>query len=192
MPFMRRGPIGSAKAKKLERLRALVKFARQRKWLKEHIAEYLEAPEGSSLAADKMPFTDAELQRMYAACDAPGGPTALGPAYRSWGGEDAKHFIMISIYTGLRISDVSRFDITERLNGNGVYLRQHKTRKDLVTRLPDWLVQRLRAREQKSGPLMFAGGESRVMRSMAERRRVRLQPVFRDAGPFEQNRRPTG
>jgi hypothetical protein len=45
--------------------------------LKEHIAEYLEAPEGSSLATNKMPFTDAELQRIYAACDALGGPTAL-------------------------------------------------------------------------------------------------------------------
>jgi hypothetical protein len=99
---------------------------------------------------------------------------------------------MISICTGLRISDVATFDITKRLNGNDVYLRQHKTRKDLVTWVPDWLVQRLRAREQKYGSLIFAGGESRVMRSMAERWRVRLQRVFRDAGPFNENRRPTG
>lgn len=106
-----------SKAKKLERLKGFIKFAVKRKWLKENIVEDLEAPEGSSLAADKVPFTDEEMNRIYAACNRLGGPTPPGPGRREWSGEDLKDFILLSVYTGLRISDVSTFDIQRRLNG---------------------------------------------------------------------------
>jgi hypothetical protein len=56
---------------------------------------------------------------------------------------------MLSIYTGLRISDVATFDTAERLKGNDVFLRMHKTKKELYTWIPDWLVMRLKARERK-------------------------------------------
>jgi integrase len=138
-----------ARAKKLERLKAFIKFCLKRKWLKENIAEDLKAPEGSSIPANKTPFTDEELERIYAACDAIGGPTRPGPGYRPWSGEDVKDFVYLSIYTGMRISDVSTFNITERLNGNDVFLRMHKTQKELYTWIPDWLVHRLRERERK-------------------------------------------
>jgi hypothetical protein len=42
-----------ARAKKLERLKAFVKFCLKRKWLAEDIAEDLKAPEGSSLQPTK-------------------------------------------------------------------------------------------------------------------------------------------
>lgn len=122
-----------SRAKKLERLKSFVRFCLKRKWLSEDITEDLEAPEGSSLPANKDPFTDAELERIYKACDALGGPTAPGPGYRNWAGEDVKDFILLSIYTGLRISDVATFDIGERLKGNDVFLRMHKTGKELYT-----------------------------------------------------------
>jgi len=109
-----------AKAKKLDRLKGFIQFCKKRKWLTENIAEDLEAPEGSSIPANKTPFTDEELNRIYSACDALGGPKPPGPGYRQWGGEDVKDFIMLSIYTGLRISDASTFDITQRLKGNDV------------------------------------------------------------------------
>jgi hypothetical protein len=54
---------------------------------------------------------------------------------------------MLSVYSGLRISDVSTFNITERLKGNDVFLRMHKTKKELYTWIPDWLISRLRARD---------------------------------------------
>ena len=69
-------------AKKLERLKGFLRFALKRKWITENIAEDLEAPEGSSIPANKAPFTDAELTRIYAACDALSGPTPRGPGYR--------------------------------------------------------------------------------------------------------------
>jgi integrase len=111
-----------SKAKKLERLKSFVKFCRRRKWLNEDIAEDLRAPEGSSVPAGKAPFTDDELTKIYEACDTLGGATPSGPGHRTWTGEDVKDFIMLSIYTGMRISDVATFNIRERLNGNDVFL----------------------------------------------------------------------
>jgi hypothetical protein len=58
-----------AKANKLERLKAFIKFCLKRKWLNEHIADDLQAPEGSSVTGPKSPFTDAELDRLNPACD---------------------------------------------------------------------------------------------------------------------------
>jgi integrase len=178
-----------SKAKKLETLKSFVRFCRKRKWLEEDIAEDLQAPEGSSIPADKMPFTDAELELLFKACDQLGGPRPPGPGYRPWGGEDAKDFIFLSIYTGLRISDIATFDITTRLNGNDIFLRMHKTRKELYTWIPDWLVERLRAREEKHGRLIFRTGQSSEIRAISERWRVQLNRIFKMAGPFEQ--RPT-
>jgi len=178
-----------AKAKKLDRLKAFVKFCTQREWIKKNITSDLEAPEGSSVAANKTPFTDEELDRIYAACDSIGGPRPPGPGHRPWGGEDVKDFVMLSIYTGLRISDVSMFNITERLKGNDVFLRMHKTKKELYTWIPDWLVSRLRAREKQHGPLIFRAGQAMNMRAVSERWRENLGKVFRLGGPFDE--RPT-
>jgi hypothetical protein len=75
----------------------------------------------------KSPFTDEELERLFAACDKIGPQLKQGPGYRTWGGEDVKDFIYLSIYTGLRISDAATFDVTKRLMGNDVFLRMHKT-----------------------------------------------------------------
>jgi hypothetical protein len=58
-----------AKAKKLERLKAFIKFCVKREWISKHIADDLQAPEGSSVTVPKSPFTDDELERIYAACD---------------------------------------------------------------------------------------------------------------------------
>jgi integrase len=178
-----------AKAKKLERLKGFIKFFLKRKWLTENIAEDLEAPERFSIPVNKMPFTDSELNRIYAACDAIGGPVPPGAGHREWGGEDVKDFVLLSIYTGMRISDVATFDISERLKGNDIYLRMHKTKKELYTWIPDWLVNRLRARERIHGKLLFRCGDSRDMRTMAELWRVKLAKVFKLAGDFEE--RPT-
>jgi len=177
-----------AGAKKLERLKSFVKFCLKRKWLADDITEDLLPQEGSSIPANKAPFTDDELERIYKACDQLGGPKPPGPGHRDWGGEDLKDFIYLSIYTGLRISDVATFDATKRLSGNNVFLRMHKTKKPLHSYIPDWLVARLRDRERKHGALIFRTGQSLVMRTMAELWRVKLKQVFALAGPWGEDR----
>lgn len=179
------------KAKKLDRLKSFVKFCLKRKWLVDDIVSDLEAPEGSSLNIPKAPFTDEELARIYAACDAISNSTAPGPGRRTWGGEDAKDFIFLSIYTGLRISDVATFDITKRLDGNNVFLRMHKTRQPLFTYIPDWLVERLHARVERNGSLIFRCGVTLNMKQLCDIwRNKRLRKVFALAGPWEEKPTP--
>jgi integrase len=181
------------KAKKLERLRTFVRFCLKRKWLAENIAEDLKAPPNASELNPKMPFEDEELDRIYAACDMIGPPTNPGPGYRTWSGEDAKDFIYLSIYTGLRISDVCLFDTSKRLKGKGndVFLRMHKTKKPLSTWIPDWLVVRLKAREKVHGPLIFMCGETGNAKQLCDIwRNKRLKLVFKLAGPFEEKATP--
>ena len=93
-----------------------------------------------------------KLDRIYRACDQIGGPTPFGAGPRKWTGEDAKDFVFLSAYTGLRISDVVTFDSTQRLHGNDVFLRMRKTQKPPFTWIPDWLVLRLRARQRSMVP----------------------------------------
>jgi len=45
----------------------------------------------------------------------PSGPKPPGPGAREWTGSDLQTFIMLSVYTGLRISDVATFNIRESL-----------------------------------------------------------------------------
>jgi integrase len=175
-----------AKAKKLDRLKSFVKFAVKRKWLAEDIAGDLQAPAGSSIPFPKAPFTDDELDRIYAACDRLGAP-----AKRNWTGEDAKDFIYLSVYTGLRISDVATFDITKRLHGNNVFIRAQKNNANVYTWIPDWLVHRLKAREQKYGPLIFKCGVSLTMKQLTDIwRGKRINTIFELAGPFDEKPTP--
>ncbi|HYW48819.1 MAG TPA: hypothetical protein VE959_38500 [Bryobacteraceae bacterium] len=118
-----------ARAKKLERLRAFVKFCLKRKWLAENLVEDIETPVGSSTAADRLPFTDEEVEKMYRACEGLGEirwKSHLGEG--AWSGEEVKEFILVLVYTGLRISDVATFDMQARSgDGNQIFLRMHKT-----------------------------------------------------------------
>jgi site-specific recombinase XerD len=174
-----------ARAKKLERLKAFIRFCLKREWIIKDIVDDLEAPEGSSAPANKSPFTDEEMDRIYGVCDNI-GPPKKGPGQRPWTGQDVKDFVDLSIYTGLRISDAATFNITQRLKGNDVFLRMHKTRKELYTWIPDELVGRLREREKSKGPLIFRCGQATNMRAMSERWRKILRKVFSLAGPWEE------
>ena len=75
---------------------------------------------------------------------------------------------MLSTYTGLRISDVCLFDISKRPNGNDVFLRLHKTKKELYTWILDWLVARLRDRERRYGRYILLVGTSMNVRTVTE------------------------
>jgi site-specific recombinase XerD len=180
----------TSKGKKLGMLRSFVKFSLRRKWLTENLAQDLEAPKGSATSANKSPFSDDELDRMYKACDELGDPIAGGPGARPWGGEDVRDFIFLSVFTGLRISDISLFDISKRLDGNDVFLRQHKTKRRLCTWIPGWLVARLREREKRFGPMIFLTGTSRNVRTVTEQWRRRMEKVFKLAGTFEERAYP--
>jgi integrase len=66
----------------------------------------------------------------------------------------------------------------------------HKTKKELYTWIPDWLVTRLRDREHRYGRYVFLVGTSMNVRTVTEQWRRRIQMVFRLAGPFEERPYP--
>ena len=183
-----------SKAKKLERLNGFLNFCVKRKWISENPASDLEAPVGSSTPASKMPLTDAELTRVYEACDRlPAVRWSNGSQSGEWTGEDVKTLIMLLAWTGLRISDGATFSMSRvsrnPSDGADVLLRMKKTDKlksePLFTWIADWLYDRLLAREKVYGQEIFMIGESRRLETVTEMWRRKLNRVFDIAGPFE-------
>ncbi len=179
-----------AKAKKLERLKGFFAFCVKRKWIAENPADDLEAPVGSGAPANRMPFTDAELTRIYEACDKL--PTVEWKNHfgaGAWGGEDVKTMVMLLSWTGLRISDAAMFDMSRvsRHPGGGanVFLRMHKTKGALFTWVDDWLYERLLVRERRLGPKIFAFGNSVRVETVTDLWRRKINAAFDLACPFE-------
>jgi integrase/recombinase XerD len=179
-----------AKGKKLSRLNGFFEFCVKRKWIAENPAADLEAPVGAGAAANRMPFTDAELTRIYDACDRlprTEWKNQLGAG--AWGSEDVKTMIMLLCWTGLRISDAATFDMSRvsqhPAGGANVFLRMHKTQGALFTWVDDWLYERLQARESRFGAKIFACGSSERLDTMTDLWRRRINRVFDLAGSFE-------
>ncbi len=180
-----------AKAKRLGTLRSFFRFCANRKWLAENpVSSDLRPPLGASRVANKIPFTDAELERIIGACDKLGAVTWINEQGQgAWTGEDAKDFIWTLTYTGLRISDVALFDI-QRLRGNEVFLRAKKNGGDVFAYIPDWLRDRLMARSKRYGAMLFVTGISRRLETVTNTWRRRIDRVSELAGPFDENPTP--
>jgi hypothetical protein len=113
------------------------------------ISPDLKPPVGSSKSADKMPFSDAELDRIRRACDNPPrpmhqrdrSPEHVGCEYQNdqgsgaWTGEDVKDLIELMVHTGFRISDATLFDMS-RLQGNHVMIRAQKNGHHVLRGFP--------------------------------------------------------
>jgi integrase/recombinase XerC len=179
------------KGKALGTLRSFFRFCVNREWLaKNPVTSDLKPPLGANRVANKVPFTDNELRRIVDACDKLSSVEwSNGTRSGVWSGEDAKDFIWLLTYTGLRISDASLFSVT-RLRGNEVFLRAKKNGGDVFTWIPDWLAQRLTQRAKEHGKRPFLIGESERLETVTDLWRRRLNKVFALAGKFEETPTP--
>jgi integrase len=192
------------KGTRLGVLRAFFRFAVNRKWISETpISSDIKPPVGSSKSADKMPFSDAELDRIRKACDnAPRpmhqrdrSPGHVGCEYKNdqgsgtWTGEDIKDLIELMVHTGFRISDATLFDMS-RLQGNHVMIREQKNGHHVFAWLPDRVRDRLTARAKLHGPRPFIVGQSERLETVTNVWRRRLAQAFEAAGPFKQKPTP--
>ena len=183
------------KAKRLGTLRGFFRFCAKRKWVAVDptdpksvgpVSSDLKPPIGANRAANKVPFTDEELQRIIHACDQlePISWTN-GKTGGVWTGNDVKDFIWVLVYTGLRISDVGVFNIS-RLKGNEVFLRAKKNGGDVFTWIPDWLRDRLQQLAKERGPRPFVAGRSERLETVTDLWRRKINRVFELAGKFEE------
>jgi integrase len=83
-------------------------------------------------------------------------------------------------YSGLRISDVATLRV-DGLNGDRLKLYQAKTKKPVSIKLPDFVVESLRAVKRKNKDFFFWGGKSKTT-SMTGFWRARIADVFEEAG----------
>jgi integrase len=172
-----------ARANKLGKLRSLKKFLLRRKSITPDLAEEItdiKTPHGASNGADRVPYSDWELERLYAACDKlPTVTWTDKTGTHSYSGDDVKDFIILAIFTGLRISDIATFDTKRRFRrDNHIFLRMKKSKKELNTWVPDWVLERLNDRERRFGNKIFRTGVSENLDTVTFTWRKRLKRVF--------------
>ncbi len=172
----------------------------------------IKPPIGSSKSADKMPFSDEELDRIRKACDnahrpmhqRERSPGHVGCEYKNaqgsgaWAGEDVKDLIELMVHTGFHISDATLFDMS-RLQGNNVMIRAQKNGHHVFAWLPERVRDRLTTRAKLHGSRPFIIGQSKRLQTVTNvwRRRLarsskRLAPSAKaDAAPLPPHVRAT-
>jgi integrase/recombinase XerD len=154
--------------KKLERLRAFMRFAEKRKWIDDNPATELKAPKVPNKPT--MPFTREEMIRVLA---------ALEPYGKSAGARNARRlraFVLLLRYSGLRIGDATQLDVS-RLDGNKLLLHTQKTGVPVYCVLPDVVVEALNVAPRSSERYFFWTGASKVHSAKGKWQR-RLQRLF--------------
>jgi integrase len=154
--------------KKLERLRAFMRFAEKRKWIDGNPAIDLKAPKVPNKPT--LPFTREDMISIL---------TALGPYGKSAGlrnGQRLKAFVLLLRYSGMRIGDAVQLGVN-RLHGNKLLLHTEKTGVQVYCVLPDIVTKALNAAPHSSQNYFFWTGKSTV-RSAKGKWQRRLQRLF--------------
>jgi len=169
--------------RRMAMLKPFFEYCVSNKWMESNPARAVKNPRGREMtrSEQKLPFTDDEIARMYDAC------RQYGKTYRhKWDGEDMADFISLSIYTGLRISDVALFHI-DRMQPNGeIRLRTTKAGSHVYTWVPEWLQERIRARVKKHGPHIFGSHTTNSLDVITEGWRRKLNRIWAMSGPWKE------
>jgi site-specific recombinase XerC len=164
-----------ARAKRLTTLRGFFRFCVHRKWIEESpVSPDIKAPVGLSKAANKWPFTDAELKRVMKACE---------DVRVEWKTDTVER-----VWTGFRISDATFFNIN-RLHDDQVFIRAKTNGGDVFAYIPDWLRDRLLARAERYGEMPFITGRSQRLETVTNVWRRRIAKAL-DHARFVLDRQP--
>ena len=169
-------------ARRMAMLKPFFEYCVGNEWITRNPARAVKNPKGRDMEQQeqKLPFTDAELKLMYDACPKYGN----SPRHK-WTSDDVADFISLSIYTGLRISDVALFNI-DRMNASGeIRVRTTKAGTHVYTWVPQWLQDRIRARAKVHGPLIFGEHTTKDLDVITEGWRRKLQKVWKLCGPWK-------
>jgi len=190
-------------AKKMSTVKTFFEFCLSNEWIARNPARLVKNARGRDAAdrrsEQKLPFTDSELQKMYEACETKYGKQevkwsrvihhhrAEGEYVRynyKWTGQDIADFISVSVYTGLRISDVSTFHVDRMQPTGEIHVRTTKAGTHVYTWVPEWLQERIRARAQEHGPLIFGAHETKDINVITDVWRRKLNKLWTLCGPW--------
>jgi integrase len=163
--------------KKLERLRAFLKFCQARGWVRENRAQLLKTPKVDIMPT--LPFTDQEWEKIRWA-------TELYPTKGIYGEKApprVKAFVLTLRYTGLRIRDVVTLRKEHVVADEGkeakIFLYQQKTGQAVYVPIPSHLFSALKATE--SGEYYFWSGLGNPKSGVGDWQRS-LRTLFKLAG----------
>jgi integrase len=139
--------------KKLERLKAFLRFCERRKWIETNPAIYMKAPKVPNRPT--LPFTREEMMKILAALDLYAGRAGAANAQR------LRAFVLLLRYSGMRIGDAVQCG-PERLLGNKLFLYTQKTGVPVQCVLPDFVVREIEAARKSSERFFFWSGESKL------------------------------
>lgn len=162
-------------SKKVERLRALFRFALARKWVTENPAKEIKLPKVS--ICPTMPLTHADMVKILTACDnllISSQPTGKLGAHR------LKTLILLMRYTGMRVSDAVTFS-TDRLDGKRLFLYTQKTGVPVYTVLPDAILEALEATPRVTEKNYFWSGQGKRQTAVGDWQ-GKIKTVFDLAG----------
>ncbi len=177
-------------SKNMSVVKTFFEFAVANEWIDRNPARMLRAPRGqaASHGRERPPFSDEELRRMFHACRTLYGREAAH-RYR-WTGRDLEDFISVSLYTGLRISDVCTFHIDRLLPSGECHIRTTKNARKVFTWAPEWLQQRLRRRAKRIGPLIFGEHVTIDINVITDVWRRKLNRLWVLCGPWKEKPMP--
>lgn len=174
--------------RRMAMLKPFFEYCVSNKWIVSNPARMVKNPktrDSAERAEQKLPFTDDEIKRMYEACQRYGTT-----GKHKWNGDDVADFISLSIYTGLRISDVALFHIDRMQPSGEIHVRTTKAGTHVYTWVPQWLQDRIRARALKHGPRVFGEHTTKSLDVITELWRRKLNIVWKDCGKWKEKPTP--
>lgn len=174
----------STTRKDMSNLKAFFEFCLENRWIVVNPARLkTRRTRNEAASSERIPFSDEELERMFQTCANRYGHGEFASRYK-WTGQDLSDFIAVSLYTGLRISDVALFS-ARRLKANGECLiRATKNNKEVYIWIPIWLQVRIRLRAEQFGDPIFGKHETENIESITDQWRRRLKKLWNLCGPW--------
>jgi integrase len=157
--------------KKLERLRAFLRFAQESGWVAENAACKLKKPLVTDVPT--LPFTREQMTDILAACNR--YPDNYGRTGQS-NGQRLRAFVLALRYSGLRIRDAVLLE-KNRVKDGRLFLYTAKTGVPVYCPLPPFVVSALAAAPGTSSAYFFWTGESKPKSAVGDWQRS-LRKLF--------------
>ncbi|HEV2379543.1 MAG TPA: tyrosine-type recombinase/integrase [Terriglobia bacterium] len=164
--------------KKLEYLRAFVRFAHDAKWMDDNPACKLESPRVTQRPT--MPFTPEQMTEVLAACEKYGKKCRGGKYSAAENVRRIRALVLLIRHSGLRIGDAVTLE-RNRIAGDKLFLYTAKTGTPIYVQLPEFILNALAAIPKISEQYSFWTGELKIDSATGDWQRT-LKAVFELAG----------